>query len=242
MRIYQRYFKNFAKKKPYGDGKAIWEISLYGIRIKIVDYWNSEVPYYVYKEINRDELSIRSLGQISGKILDIGAQAGMVSIYLAKLFPTSHIYSYEAFSGNYENLLLNLELNNIKNVTQKNLAVTGDGRRFYMICNTDGNTGGSTGWSRQAAADTSNYSVESITLDDVLDELEIVDLLKIDCEGAEHEIIMNARRLGCIKNLIGEFHINDRLRSTGYTIEGLESKVRKSIDGHVRVKKIEMCQ
>jgi len=48
-------------------------------------------------------------------------------------------------------------------------------------------------------------------------------LLKIDCEGSEHEILLNTNILECVQYLSGEFHINQNLESQGYSIENLKT-------------------
>jgi len=235
-RVLQRYFQNRAEKRPYKDGKAIWHIHLYGIELRIVDSWESKVPNYVFIEINRNELGLHKLRELTGNILDIGGQVGMVSIYLSKLFPSARVHSYEAFSDNHENFLLNIELNKASNVSVTNKAITGDGRLFFMNCNRGVNTGGSTGWSETSVQEISNYNVESDTLDEVIERLGEIDLIKIDCEGAEYEILSHSKLLDKVESLIGEFHFNDRLTKEGYAPEALESAVRKKIRGHVCVK------
>jgi FkbM family methyltransferase len=240
MQIFQRYFENRILKSPYEADKALWEIRLYGIDLKIVDSTHSSVPELVFEELNRDELKILRLGDITDTIVDIGAHVGIVSLYLAKKFQTATIYSYEALDANYQNLLLNLELNKVQNVHAKNLAVTGDGRPYEMALATKNNTGGSTGWSECVSKVAKPYTIDSLTLDNIIQDKGDIDLLKIDCEGAEYEILQASKRLDAVTNVIGEFHLNDRLRKAGRSFEALEKVVRNSIRGRLYNKNIEM--
>jgi hypothetical protein len=64
-----------------------------------------------------------------------------------------------------------------------------------------------------------------VTLDDIFAEhgLERCKLLKIDCEGSEHEILLSTGVLPRVEHLAGEFHINGRLRAQGHSIERLRA-------------------
>jgi hypothetical protein len=56
-----------------------------------------------------------------------------------------------------------------------------------------------------------NYSIQKvrcISLDDILNQLERVRLIKIDTEGSEFEIIMNSKLLHKVNEIVGEFHNN----------------------------------
>ena len=169
-------------------------------------------------------------------MVDVGGHCGVVSIYFAKKYPKLKIYTYEPFKRNYLALLDNLKANNIKNITPFNLAISSDGRKVRMQQHSS-NTGGSTFWHRnqdlhlpKASKEKSGYDTahqfdyaESFTLDQALDDNGIATckILKIDCEGAEHEIFANYSFKHKIENFIGEFHINDLLTESGYSIEKL---------------------
>ncbi len=73
--------------------------------------------------------------------------------------------------------------------------------------------------------------IPSTTLDSIFEAFGIrkCKVLKIDCEGSEHEILASTTRLRDIEYLIGEFHINARLVSEGHTVRGLISHCAKSI-------------
>lgn len=68
---------------------------------------------------------------------------------------------------------------------------------------------------------------------DINQYLEDVDLLKIDCEGAEHEILANADLSG-VRMIVGEGHTFDGLPSQGSLVSALESRgfnVRVQVTG-----------
>ncbi|MDR1942676.1 MAG: FkbM family methyltransferase [Endomicrobium sp.] len=70
-------------------------------------------------------------------VIDIGANIGMISIYLAKKYPFLKIYSFEPVKCNYEKFKKNIELNKIPNgvINIQNKAVTKDGRTVQMFFN-----------------------------------------------------------------------------------------------------------
>ncbi len=53
---------------------------------------------------------------------------------------------------------------------------------------------------------TETFTVESVTLDSIIEELGDVDVLKIDIEGAEHEVLAASRRLERVRCIVGETH------------------------------------
>ena len=62
-----------------------------------------------------------------------------------------------------------------------------------------------------------------------------VDFVKIDVEGAEYEVLYNARTLAKIRNIRGEFHANAYLRSRGFDMDELKDYCDRIIGpGHTR--------
>lgn len=149
-------------------------------------------------------------------VIDIGANVGAISIYLAKKYPFIKVYSFEPIPRIYQNLVKNIEANNLTNITPINKAVTSDGRPVEMIYSLGVNL---------ASCITENMhekhikfinhhgiadklKIESISLNDIFDEFNIdkCKLLKIDCEGSEEEVLVNTNVLSKIEHLRGEIH------------------------------------
>lgn len=150
-------------------------------------------------------------------VLDLGAQVGVVSCYLAKKHPNIKIYAYEPMPDNYKRLVRNLGANGITNVVAVNQAVSGDGRKLRIYGDLSQNSGGA---SMYGAGETYT-DVESVTLADILErhKIERVKLLKIDVEGAEYEIL--GAQYGDpiadkIEHVRGEFHTNNQLEAKGF--------------------------
>jgi FkbM family methyltransferase len=133
--------------------------------------------------------------------VDIGAHVGVVSCYLAKRFKSVKVMAYEPQPDNYVRLLRNIKTNHAA-VVAGHRAVTKDGRKVAI----PGKVGDNAGGNNIYGADLST-AVSSITFDDVL--LDWPALIKIDCEGAEYEILEGKTALlDGVRYVIGEFHIN----------------------------------
>nr|WP_269278650.1 FkbM family methyltransferase [Oxalobacter aliiformigenes] len=142
----------------------------------------------------------------------MGANVGIISIYLAKKYPFLKIYSYEPVKRNYLNLMKDLELNGIPGGTiiAENKAVTKDNRKINMnfdICNSGGSFSEEAITYRNNAYYTTSL-INSITLDDIFKKYSInkLKLLKIDCEGSEYKILYKTKNLSKISFIRGEFH------------------------------------
>lgn len=156
-----------------------------------VDIVKNEIDsYYNFDSIDFKEGDI---------VIDIGANVGIVSIYLAKRYPFLKIYSFEPVKQNYDNLIKNIELNKIEKgiITAENVAITKD-RREIDIVTPVYNTGASSGVFKGRDLNIFNSNtfihIPSITFDDIFSKYKIekCKLLKIDREGAEYEILYNA--------------------------------------------------
>lgn len=176
--------------------KDVFDIDLGLSLTDDTDGINKIVGYEIKHDYYLDDLGLE------GTVIDIGAHKGLVSCYIAKKYPKVKVYSYEPVRENYDALLKHIELNNLSNVIPHNMAVTNDGRDVEIFTDPYNNSGGSTLYGKGNA-----QKVKSTTLLDIFSayNIESLALLKIDCEGAEFEIL-DTPLLGNIKRLRGEFH------------------------------------
>ena len=200
--------------KKYSNENYLYSCKLGGIDFKFYDFIFSGVTEYMPNEI--DDYNFDSIDFKDGDVvIDIGGNIGMVSIYLAKKYPFLKIYAFEPVKQNYENFLKNIELNNINKDIIKvfNLAITKD-RRDVILTSPFNNSGASNIYNnfRGSGNIISNnaISIKSITFDDIFSNNNIskCKLLKIDCEGAEYEILYsaNVENLKNCEYMRGEFH------------------------------------
>jgi len=138
-------------------------------------------------------------------VIDIGGHIGTFSVSTAWRFKRSRVYSFEPFKENFDMFLSNIKQNRVTNVFPSMTAVAGR-RGTVSLGVSNVNTGGHS----ICLAGQSSTKVEAATLSDVFSSngLERCDLLKIDCEGAEYEILFSTPTsvLRKIRNIAMEYH------------------------------------
>jgi FkbM family methyltransferase len=163
-------------------------------------------------------------------IVDIGAHVGSFAVYAAQLCPDASIYCYEPEARNFSFLKKNIGLNRLEGrVTAVQCAVAShNGRRDLAV------SGSLLNSFHIMAPGAGCETVDCTTLSEILASqgLETVDLLKMNCEGAEYEILegCSASDLNRIANIRLEYHnLDDEgrngeslsrfLQNRGYRIE-----------------------
>ncbi len=222
------------------------EVTLNDVTLKLYDYDTSFALLAVYRELKHDCYGINNIAfKENDIVIDIGGHVGFFSLYLAKRFPFVTIYTFEPTPHNYRNLVENIKVNGVKNVTAFNKAVTRDGRKLDMLVHPS-NTGGASGQQKDLhLPEHEFFSAESTTLDGIFREesIEKCKLLKIDCEGSEHEILLNTDVLSRIDYLAGEFHINSFLTNEGYSLDKLREHCEHFIDPtHMSITECRMAE
>ena len=122
-------------------------------------------------------------------VIDIGANIGVFTIYASLLSKGGKIYAFEPFKTHFNRLLENIKINNFPNVKAFNLAVCGSkGKRDLYISNISSGM-----HSLFFEGSGKRVSVECTTLKEIFDSNRIkkCNFLKLDCEGAEYEILYN---------------------------------------------------
>ncbi|GJM44231.1 MAG: hypothetical protein DHS20C21_10730 [Gemmatimonadota bacterium] len=247
-----RVFADWARWKAAGPGRAtsrrtrVRRFRIHGVELEIADFAASGAPEIDYFELRNDEYGIDSIDFADGDTLvDIGGNVGMVAIYAARRHPGIRVLSYEPIRDNHDHFVQNLERNGVTNVRLFHRAVTGDGRELEMTVHAS-NSGGATAQVRDLEMnDHLRSRVGSTTLDEIFREhrLERARLLKIDCEGSEHEVLRAATCLDRVDYLSGEFHVNGLLESQGHSIQGLTDHCARFIErDRIRVKPCRMAE
>ena len=165
-------YKNFLKKKFYFVEDDV--IKNYNFKIDLVFNW------------------MKKLNLKSPNILDIGANNGIYSIYYAKKYKNSKIFSFEPVKKNYFLLKKNIHLNKIKNIKTYNFGFFNKNKTakiglpdkreikkninngFYSIF-----------------GENSSKKIRLKTIDKFVKKNKIkkIDFIKIDTEGSEYFIL-----------------------------------------------------
>ncbi|MXV16345.1 FkbM family methyltransferase [Hufsiella ginkgonis] len=169
-------------------------------------YVHDFMTLYIYTEIFVDkcyELGMKL--EEDGTIIDVGGNIGLFTLWMKQQYPDMTVYSFEPFKQNYDQLVSNLLLSKVKHVNPIMRGVGGHTRIEKLYLNPK-NLGGHSIYKQ----DDNNESVDIdiVSLDEVLAALgpKTCSLLKLDCEGAEYEIIksMTAETAKKIKRIIFE--------------------------------------
>ncbi len=191
-------FLGFPGRRPFGI-----ELST-GCRFRV----RGRMDIWIIKETCLDRDYERGFVPVENgwTVVDLGAGLGDFAISTARECPDSTVYAFEPLAESYALLLANLELNRLANVRTFPLAVAADAGRLYMATKA-GLAERSRTLSREKG---SAAPVEAITLDQVFErsKIERCDFLKIDCEGAEYDILFGASEVGLqrIRRIAMEYH------------------------------------
>ncbi len=151
-------------------------------------------------------------------VVDIGAGLGDFSIRAAHQFPASQVFAYEPFAESYKLLERNLAANQVGNVQifQQAVGQTGallldlSGGEPLQITSRQTELAGSTNGAAPGENGARTQQVTSLALNEVFVQngIQRCDLLKMDCEGAEYDILLNAKpeALERVQRLVMEYH------------------------------------
>ncbi len=131
-------------------------------------------------------------------VVDVGANIGLFSIYAWKHFPSARIHAYEPNPR-----VLDCTRHNLKETSAQlfECGVSSQGGKCTMIDN-----GESRGASTQLCTD---GSIELIPFKQVIQAAgDKIDLLKLDCEGAEWDIL-RVPEIRKVRHIRMEYHLSD---------------------------------
>ena len=173
-------------------------------------------------------------------VLDIGAHIGGFAVRAAQLAAPGNVYAYEASRSNFDMLAENKALNNLENLHAHHTAVSDSrGEMEFFLPGDNGALG-----SLLQDANSPRERVRAVTLADILSEnnIEQVDCLKMDVEGAEYGILAGCSRetLEKIRYIVMEYHeFVDDPRSHRELVRLLESHgFRVVVEGGIFPQKI----
>lgn len=141
-------------------------------------------------------------------VVDIGAHIGLFSIYASSLSKTGKVYAFEPFPKNFEKLKEHKDLNHQDNLLIFNKAIADKEGVETLYLSPDNNTGGhSLHLKTQTNAITAQVETLSLASFCKNEHIDRIDYLKIDCEGAEFNILQSGESiLQRVKKLVLECH------------------------------------
>jgi FkbM family methyltransferase len=152
-----------------------------------------------------DQYELGTMMRDGDIVVDIGAHIGIFSVLAACRRSNICVFAFEPERDNFATLRENIAANPNLNIEAYNKAVSygGSSGSLYL---SDSNTGAhSLVWGEGRA-----QAVECIDLSAVLSLLpeRRIDLLKVDCEGGEYNIFLNADAtdLSCVRRIVMEIH------------------------------------
>jgi len=161
-------------------------------------------------------------------VIDIGANIGVFSLYAASQ-GARKVYAYEPSQQAYDVLLRSISANHLESVISPSRRAVSKthGETVRMAVGSSPYNQVLTGDVAENYQEISTTTLERILLDNRIDR---VDLLKMDCEGAEYDILFNAdpRSLATIKEMKMEFHrgdidgLVDHLQQRGYRVLSMD--------------------
>lgn len=97
----------------------------FGLLCDMKDYMSPGFRFYNLSNSDQKDIDIivKILQGQSGNIVDIGANHGWFSLYLASLFPNRSIFSFEPISHSFDYLQRNVELNGFCNIYCYNIGL-----------------------------------------------------------------------------------------------------------------------
>jgi FkbM family methyltransferase len=194
----------------------------------------AEVPrrlLHTFKEIFMDECYLKDLAHPlpeSPVIVDIGANAGYFMLQALSRFSGARVFAFEPVPANFRLLTRNRDLNPGRTLVCVPKAVAGQpGELVLAFEGGDDFTTSATVLARGEGHKT-EIRVAAVTLADILADHDLprIDLLKMDCEGAEYEILYGCppEVLARIDRIVMEVHTGPQ---KGQHIGALEAFLRQ---------------
>ncbi|MCX6722138.1 MAG: FkbM family methyltransferase [Candidatus Staskawiczbacteria bacterium] len=164
-----------------------------GTKIKVDDNINIATMAVVFIKKDYGEVEKNSV------IIDIGANIGVYSVFAARK-ENNIVYAFEPMTNNFKLLVENIKLNKLEGkILPFNLAVGAKkekrtlylgGSPFHSLYPAE-NSPFNTRYDNKLTAKQNYIEIECISLKDIFQENKIgyCNMLKLDCEGAEFEIL-----------------------------------------------------
>jgi len=182
------------------------KISYHGRTISIESPLDRGLAYDFINVILDDEYGLSKIEEPPKVIYDIGGNIGLFAIWAALNFPHSKIKSFEPHPETFQFLSNNGV--QFEGCTAQNVAVGSKKGRGFISSHTESRSNRVS--SDAAIEQKSGHEIQIMALEDlVAAEEQEIDLLKLDCEGAEWDIFENAKPFQRVRIIRMEYHMVD---------------------------------
>ncbi len=186
------------------------------LRTRYGSFWfdgaDSKVTPWIRRHATWEQDVLRYLGSVvrpGMTVVDVGANVGFHTVSLARLVgPAGRVYAFEPLEPTLQLLTANLWRHGCANTTVHAAAVLDRTGRVWIEPDPEGFSG--------AHLSEQGFEVDAVRLDDVLGDA-VVDVMKIDVEGAEPlvlegaaELIARSPRLNAVVEFRGHTHLDGR--------------------------------
>ncbi|HOA21155.1 MAG TPA: FkbM family methyltransferase [Anaerolineaceae bacterium] len=179
--------------------------------------------------------------QMDWTVVDIGAAIGEFTIFAAQKAARGQIVAFEPNTESYALLIENLSLNGIENARAINAGVWSKSGAMSLMMANDEPLQAQTQFTEDVYEPGGTIPV--LTLESLIAQFtpQGIDLLKLDCEGAEYPILLTAplTTLALIARIVMEYHdldeeqnhrvLADYLRKLGYQVRLFSNPVHAEI-------------
>jgi len=155
--------------------------------------WEMAAPYFIFEIFEKREYELEGLIQVKPGdiVVDAGAHIGTFTLWAASQNPWGKIVAVEPNAQFFRYLAENVRVNNLKNVLLEHAAIAREDAGEVFV--------------KSAGVRAPTVSFASLFQKYQLDK---IDLLKMDIEGAEYEVFEDTGWLAPVRRCVMEAHVN----------------------------------
>ena len=177
------------------DNAAVKAVPGATLKLLPTDFMHGLIAFTgIYEEDLTKRISdIARQGEGSGIFVDVGANVGYFSIIWASMSRSNRVLAFEASPRNIDILNTNVAKNGLQEKIAVHPVALGKEKGVLPF---DCGPEDLTGWGGLALEESrSTISVDVERLDNLISESELIDVMKVDVEGADTWVIMGAEKL-----------------------------------------------
>jgi FkbM family methyltransferase len=200
-----------------------------GLKLEVPNVKKNRTTILSIEEIFGREIYFTPSSNKKKVIIDLGAQAGIYSLYAALKNRNAKIYALEPDPDNYKQLRKNIEINKLHGtIIPFNKAIAKEDGKLYFYLSNQSSRSSSLLNIMTSGKKIMVYSISLQSLFEML-KLNRCDILKIDVEGAEYEVFYNspAKIIREINMIYMECHDVSRLKKD-YNKSGMKKFLRNN--------------